>query len=405
MKYFKNTELAKLYNISEKSVRNWIDAAQTGKLELQLHVENDRAYIANISKNIAAIEQLVAKGKKYKNTRGLKVIKPTEQFYKLYSPKQILDIISNIDIYREIPVQYTFFDGGAQRWDDYTNNLQKQETPNSLTNTVTLLEHSNEYIDEWLKNYTKVNVIDLGPGNALPVRRLLQRLIDKGMLNRYIGVDISQELLNITERNLKDWFGDRITIESHIRDIVYDRFDDLLVPELFSDTNTTTANLVLFFGGTLNNLREPDHALMTIRDSMSKNDLLIVSKKLDTETSRRYFEPTFTSNHAIELVMQLLNIDKAYYTVEHNFDEKKMARELRARLNLALTIEFELDGHKRIIELNKDDRILLWRAWHHSPLQAMALLEKSGFEFLQAGRSQDMDYLLTISKLRIDRDR
>jgi len=135
MKYFKNTELAKLYNVSEKTVRNWVQAAAEGKLDLRLHTENDKQYVANLSHNTSLIEELAKKGKKYKNSRGFKTIKPTAEFYKLYDPKQIMDIIANLDIYKEIPLQYSYFNSGAKRWDAYTQNLAKQDTPNSLRNT------------------------------------------------------------------------------------------------------------------------------------------------------------------------------------------------------------------------------------------------------------------------------
>src|ERR1700733_15160839 len=102
MKYFKNTELAKLYIVSEKSVSNCIVAARQGKLELELTEAGDKFYITNTSRNTNTVESLVKRGKKYKNTRGAKVVHPIAKFYELYSQKQIVDIISNIDVYREI---------------------------------------------------------------------------------------------------------------------------------------------------------------------------------------------------------------------------------------------------------------------------------------------------------------
>src|ERR1044072_5333369 len=123
MKYFRHTELAKLYHISEKSVRNWIQASVEGRLDLHLYEENGRQYVANTSKNTATIEQLVQKGKKYKNTRGTKTITPKDSFYKNYNRKQILDIISNLTIHHELLQQYCYVNSGAEYWDTYANRL------------------------------------------------------------------------------------------------------------------------------------------------------------------------------------------------------------------------------------------------------------------------------------------
>lgn len=400
MKYFKNTELAKLYNVSEKSVRNWIEATEAGKLDFQLYEDRGKKYIENNSKNTLLVEELVKKGKKYKNSRGHKVISPSPKFYELYSPKQIFDIISNIDSYREIPLQYSYFNSGAERWDQYTQHLAEDKAPNSLKSTLNLLDLNQGYLDAILEDYETVNIIDIGVGNGMPVRNLVEHFIENGMLKRYIGIDISKELLNIVERNFASWFGDQVKFEGYVRDINYERFDDLLAEETFGADSESTLNLVLFLGGTLNNFREPSHPLMTIHDSMSKKDLLLFTKKLDTEKSRRYFELAAPGNQEIDLVPNLLNIDESYYDLEQFFDEHKMAREVRIRLNVAISLEFELNGRSRLLELNKGDSILLWRARHQSAVQAIEQFDSNNFELLQVSRSKDLDYLLTLSKIK-----
>lgn len=88
MKYFRNTELAKIYKVSEKSVRNWIEAAQSGKIELQLFEHNGKYFIANTSKNTTIIEKLVEKGKKFRNTRGHKKLVLVKNFTNFSMPKK-----------------------------------------------------------------------------------------------------------------------------------------------------------------------------------------------------------------------------------------------------------------------------------------------------------------------------
>lgn len=401
MKYFKNTELAKLYSVSEKSVRNWVHAATEGKIDLQLHEVNEKWYVANTAKNHALIETLINKGKKFKNTRGYKAVSPSPEFYKLYNQKQIVDIISNLDIHREIPVQYTYFNSGAVRWDKYTRHLLKQHGPSSLANTISLLELNVDYLDTLLEEYEDVNVVDLGVGNGLPVRGLLEHLQEKGRLKRYIGLDVSKELLNMAKQNIETWFKGSVKFEGYIKDVSYERFDDLLVPESFGSTAASTLNLVMFLGGTLSNFREPRHVLDTIHGSMGKKDFLLFSKKLDTEKSRRYFEMAVRGNQELDLVLRLLNIDESLYTLEQYFDEKKMARELVARLNVAISISFHLHGQERLLEFNKGESILLWRAWHQNAVETLQQFDDSNFELIQASRSKDQDYLLTVSKIKV----
>ena len=132
MKYYKNTEIAALFHVSEKAARNWVEATQQGKLNLELFEKDGRFFIANTSKNMQVMEDLVSERKKFKNTRSYKVITPKPEFYDLFSPEQIYEIITNLEIHREIPRQYSYFNGGAGHWDLYAQRLAAEETPNII---------------------------------------------------------------------------------------------------------------------------------------------------------------------------------------------------------------------------------------------------------------------------------
>lgn len=403
MKYFKNTELAKLYNVSEKSVRNWVDAAKKGKLDLELYENNARSYVANTSKNIVSIEQLANKGKKYTNTRGRKVISPNPKFYNLFNAKEILDIISNLDTYREMPLQYSYFDGGAMTWDTYVQKLADETTPNILSNTIELLDMNADYIDNLLYESKCINIIDLGPGNCYPVRAMLERFIKSGRLRRYICIDISRDMLQIAEHNMREWFSDTIQFEGYVKDISYERFGDILAAESFGQ-GEVVRNIVLCFGSTISNFRDPVQPLLTIRESMSKDDLLIFSKQLDTPGARRDFDYKAGNKHVLapksRFTLELLNIDDSLYEPELLFDDQEVARHSQIRLKVALSIEFQINGVTKVVNFNKGDRILLWRHNHQTIVQAIEQFNDSGFDLLQATSSRDQECLLSISKIK-----
>lgn len=401
MKYFKNTELAKLYHVSEKSVRNWIEAAETGKLELQLFDKNDKNYIANTSKNILTIEKQVEKGKKFKNTRGFKNIYPGKRFYETFSQKQIFDLISNLTIHREVPLCYTYVDGGADFWDKYANRLVKEEIPNLLNSTVDLLEGNFEQLKKQLGN-RKINVIDLGPGNGLPIRNLLTHLLQSNQLNRYIAIDISKTMLGIAEDHITSWFGNKVKFEGYIRDFSYERFDDIIASE---QTDEAPLNLVLLLGGTLSNFRSPNLSLQAINNSLGIGDLFIYSSKLDTPNSRRYFDFNITaggqglaSRH--RLPFDLMEIDESFYRVEQFFDETKFARFIVIKPNVDLCINFQIGDAFRKVELHKDEPVLVWRFWHHNVTDVIGQLDQNDFDLMQVSRSQDREFLLVMATIK-----
>lgn len=409
MLYFKNSELADTYHVSVRTVRNWIKMAKEGKLDLTLHADAGHVYVSNTTGNIARIEELVKKGKKFRPHHTIKSVTPKPEFYNLYTPAQIYDIVTNLDIHREVPRQYNYFDGGASYWDRYTQRLSEESSPNLLTSTIRLLEINASYIDNLLEKYKRVNIVDIGVGNALPVKAFISRLIEKKKLGRYIAIDISPEMLHIAEKNMAKWFGKKVDFEGYEFDINYERLRTILAEESLSKNAKETVNVALFLGGTLENLQEPDGALRAIHDSLGRKDLFIQSLKLDAENSRRFFDfnsqPQATTSLAPNhrFIFDLLNIDEEFYTVEMGYDSDLNARYIRVRLKVALTIHFEFDESGECdIDFNKDDTILLWRYWHQTGLEVLEQLSRNKFHTLQASETADQEYQMTISQVKRD---
>jgi uncharacterized SAM-dependent methyltransferase len=408
MIYFKHSQLTNDYHVSLKTVHNWIDAAKNGKLDLQLHEQNGRTYVANTPNNILALEKLADKGKKYRNNLHRKVVTPKPAFYDLYTRRQMLDIISNLTIHHEIPRQYNYMDGGANNWDRYANRLRQEDNPNLLKSTIDLIHSNLNDIDRLLGAANKVNVIDLGPGNALPVKELLDYLLKSGKLNRYIAIDISESMLEIAKQNIGSWFSGKVKFEGYVKDITYEKFDDILVDDMLGSDANGIVNLAVLLGATPMNFRSPYDSLKVVRRSLGQKDILLYSDKPDTEIDRRYFNfnPDIDSTAALSpnhrFIFDLLNIDESLYDVEMGFNEQKRIRFIRARLKSALVIDFKFITGERRVELQKGDTILLWRAWHQTTFEIVSNFEEVGFTLLQSSLTQDRQYLLTISGVTTD---
>jgi SAM-dependent methyltransferase len=402
MLYFKHSQLAKEYHVSLKTVYNWIDAAKQGKIDLELFEQDGRTYVANRQSNVVVLRQLAEEGKKYRNARFHKVITPKPEFYELFSREQMLDIMTSLSTHGEIPRQYNYFDQGARSWDERMQRDAKQTgLRNTLKGTQELIHTNLTAIDRLIEGYTKINVVDIGPGNAMPVRELLEHLVDRGMLHRYIAIDISEEMLRIADRNVKEWFGDKFPFEGHVRDIAYERFNDLLIDDMLAKEADKTLNLLLLLGSTPVNFHTFSDPLRAIYGSMDAKSLLICSNKADTETSRRYFEFSTTpgdgklaASHAY--VIELLNLAQDLYNVEMDFDAEVRMRYVRIRLKTSLTIRFQFEDSVQDVDLEKGSSILLLRVWHMLPMDIMNEYKRVGLTLLQSSLTKDRNYLLTI---------
>lgn len=403
MLYFKNVELAEKYHVSLGTIRNWIEAAETGKLALSLHNTDTRAYIANITSNLELMKKLAANGKKYKNTKSRKVIIPTVEFYDFFSRDQVYEIVRDIEVHREIDRKYYYFGTGANIWKQYIDRMADEKSSSNLTMTWRTLEQNQSYIDSLLCDFKTINLVDIGAGESSPVKNLLKHFVDQKKLGRYIALDISNDMLALSEQNIKKWFNGKIHFEKHQLDIESQKFSKYLLEDYAKTEKSSTSNLIVFFGGTLGNLRKREVALQVIQGSMGANDLFIHAQKLDTKTSRTHFDLAPEPGKAVEgyaEVLGHLNIDPAMYELEFGYDERRKERYSRIRLKVSVQIRFEFEKGSREVDLDKGETINLWRARHDSTLDVLTLLDRNGFMPLLINQTLDGSYLLTISKLK-----
>jgi SAM-dependent methyltransferase len=401
MLYFKHSELVNKYHVSLKTVHNWIDAAKQGKLELILFEQGKRSYIADTPANSRVLKGLADQGKKYRNVRFHKVVHPSPEFYELFNRRQILDIISNLTIHREIPRQYNYFDGGATNWSALQTRLSKETEPNNLNNTLTLLRTNMHAIDLLLEGRAKINVLDVGLGNAMPSRELVAHLIEQGKLNRYIAIDISQSMLDIAEQNLRSWFGEDFPYEGYVRDITYERFDDLVVDDMLGSDADQTLNLVLLLGATPANFRSYNDALKVVYGSMGEGDVLIYTGKPDSEESRRYFvvndeEDNTKLSPNYSFMLDMLNIDQDLYDVDMGYDSAKRMRYIRVRMRQSISVQFRHKDISRNVDIEKGETILMLRVWHMSVLETVTRFEDVGFVMLQSNMPKNYGRMLII---------
>jgi len=399
MNYYKNVEIAKLYNVSRSAVGKWVEAARKGKLDLQMVDESGKSYIAATSKNLAIIEAMVRDRKKYFNKLSHKIIKPKPEFYELFAPEQILDIISNLEISGEIPRQYNYFGKGADIWDEYIQRRLAEGDKKSATFAAPLqLAMNRSYLDNVLGKYERINIIDVGPGNALPVKGLLTQLLSRGKLGRYLAIDISPEMLVVAQRNIKKWFGNRVAFEADVRDITHERFADQLARTSLSSPSEEV-NLILFLGGTLGNLFWPDEALRVFYHSIGLNDFFVYNLKLDNDKSRQTFDfaakpsEDFRKSH---FAFDLLDFDESCYEAETGYDPERGERFARVRINVALSIVFDLPGGQKQVDFEKDETIMLWRYKHQTADNVMDQFKANGFDILQASMTEDREFLMLI---------
>lgn len=404
MKYYKYSQLVKEYNVSDRTVRNWVEASLKGKVDLKLHEAKGRYYVANSVSNNAILESLADHGKKYRNSRSSKSVEPNRSFYETYSPDQVVDIINSLEKNHELPWDYTYFGNSAEYWDEYLMELHAAKNGNNITNSIETLKLNYAYLDALIEKYDYVNVVNVCIGNNIAIHDLLSRIKASGKLNRFIAADISKDMLDIAGRNIDRWFSGSIKMERCLVDIKRQPLG-LISMDSNVSTGENTVNVFIMAAGVIANFDNQQRVLENLNASMSKDDILITTDKRSTPQSRGFFDFN-TSQDTSQLgfrrakLLEMLGIEESFYDIVREYDSDTRKKLLRIVLKVDLTLDFTVLGKNKEIYFEKGTSIVMWFAHMQPDRDFLMTLDLAGFDPLLAAQSTDQQLRLTISKPR-----
>lgn len=404
--YFKASELVKRLKVSERTIYRWVEEAKQGDLNLVLLDRGEKKYIAKSDSNLTILDGLAKERIKYKNRKSLKQISPDENFYKVFTDNHIYDIIKNIEINKEVPLKYSYMNGGAQAWDKHAHYMWSSKDESVIPKTKELTRFIIEYLISIISKYKKVNIIDIGPGNGLPVKSILSKLVEADKLNKYIALDISPDMLNILEKNITNWYNGKVNFEGIIGDITKDTFQSTAFRNIaYEGEDVSIINIVLYIGGTIEN-DSYSQQIRIINSSMSSNDLFVLEQGVDNGVRNlrfRFGEETQSQTSDLaqrKMVIDLLNIDESLYEVERFYSEKDKAKIINIRFKYDIVVNIDSGTLKRKISFFKGDSLTIWRYNCHTTIEVLEELDKNGFRLLSATTSMNKESGIFISEIK-----
>lgn len=371
MNTIKNIEVSRKYGVSPTTVANWIEAAKKHKTNLQLIEKGAKSYILDTANNHLLMEKMTDDGKKHKNLDARRVLKPLPEFYKIFNENQISEIILGLENYNEILHKYTYLNKGATAWSQYVQRSFDQKIVNTVTNTTELINLAQHYILNSLDKDEKINIIDVGMGELSPIKGFLEQMVNQKILENYIGVDISPEMIEMAQENLDNWFGVNINYKFYLRDINKSSLEDVMF-KLHDSKRLKTKNLIFFLETTIENQKYYTETLLNLKNSMGKDDLLIIMQSLNNSQSQLYFDLwNKEANKSLKLpdqvawIPELLGLNEENYETVFEYNQQAKARFMKLKLNYETDLEFECQNLYKKIAFSKGSEIIVWRHTHH----------------------------------------
>ncbi|WP_414516851.1 L-histidine N(alpha)-methyltransferase [Nostoc sp. PCC 9305] len=327
--------------------------------------------------------------------------KPSSEFYSLFSEEEVLGIIHALEVRREIPLKYSYKGRGAKIWNDFYLKYAIPRWYGRANVEIDLLKDNFQYLNGNIKTGERVNIIDVGAGNSYPVKKFICRLNKLGKVNKYIALDISEELLNVSKSNFIKWFPLVEFISSTI-DIESSYVPQILFQNQASLEIDDTAKIFLHLGVTIGNHQNRDDVLKNFRDSMGKNDLLVFTNETGSNSTWDGVVRGGCKYHVEEVygwVKKKIGIQSEDCELVRKYDLKTDSIVANLKLRHDYTINFSRMGIDKKIEISKGEEITIWRHHKYEIPKLLQELERSGLQLIHYTTNKYKSHIMVICKV------
>ncbi|WP_088239573.1 L-histidine N(alpha)-methyltransferase [Calothrix rhizosoleniae] len=329
-----------------------------------------------------------------KNIRN--IAKPNPEFYDNFSQQEILEIIHTLETTREIPLKYSYKGRGAKIWDDLYLKYIVPRWYRTYNVEINLLNKCYRYILENIKGNTHINIIDVGAGNSFPVKQFISRLNKFGKVQKYIALDISEELLKVSQKNISKWFPN-IDFKSFVIDIENNLISEDILNNKDKNNSDHTANIFFHLGVTIGNHQNRDKVFHNFRNSMSENDLLIFTNELGDNS--KISGGCYHGEQIYSWMQKSMEIPVSDCEFIRRYDAGKDSVVANMKFCHDYTIHFQYMEIDQKVNFFKDEEITLWRFHKHNISELVQELEQAGLQLVHYITNKNLSHITAICSI------
>jgi uncharacterized SAM-dependent methyltransferase len=326
------------------------------------------------------------------------IAEPSSEFYSVFCQVEILEIIHALEVRREIPLKYSYKGGGAKIWNDFYIKYIVTKWYRSSNVEISLLKDNFQYINEITKSCQQLNIIDVGAGNSYPVKEFIRKLIKLGRLNKYVALDISEELLNRSEANIKKWFPS-LNFTSHTVDIENSCIPKHLLSSKDNIQANNTANIILHLGVTIGNHYNRQDAFKNFRDSMNKNDLLLFTNEIGSNSQWDGKVRGGCNYHAqqiFEWIKNSIGIRSEDCELIRKYDLQTDSVVANIKFSHNYKLNFCAMGIDKSIQIAEGEEITIWRHHKFEMPQLIQELKQAGLQLVHYSTNKYSSHIMVI---------
>ena len=327
--------------------------------------------------------------------------KPSSEFYSIFSVEEVLGIIHALEVRREIPLKYSYKGRGAKIWDDFYLKYIIPRWYRTSNVEIELLKNNFNYLNDNIPSGKKINIVDVGAGNSYPVKDFIQKLDNLDKLNKYIALDISEGLLNLSKNNFHKWFP-LVEFISYKIDIENSCIPQSLFQNKANLEIDDTAKIFLHLGVTIGNHPNRDEVFKNFRNSMEKNDFLVFTNEIGSNSKWDGKVRGGCKYHVEEVygwVKNKIGIKSEDCELVRKYDLKTDSIVANLKLRHDYTINFSRMGIDKKIEISGGEEITIWRHHKYEIPNLLQEIERSGLQLLYYSTDKYKSHIMVICKV------
>jgi uncharacterized SAM-dependent methyltransferase len=327
--------------------------------------------------------------------------KPSSEFYSIFSEEELLEIIQALEIKREIPLKYSYKGRGAKIWDNFYLKYIVPKWYRTSNIEIDLLKDNFEYINDSLKSFEKINIIDIGSGNSYPAKEFISKLNKLGKVNQYVALDISEELLALSQKNFIKWFPS-IEFASSPIDIENSCIPKILFENKAKFETEDIAKVILHLGVTIGNHQNRTRVLKNFRDSMGENDLLVFTNETGSNSKWDGRARGAFKYHAEQIYAWIKNkmgirAEDCELVRKYDLETDSIVANMKFLQNY--TICFSFMGLDKNIEISEGEEITIWRHHKYEMPELLQEIEQAGLKLVHYNTNKYLTHIMAICKV------
>ncbi|MEM8640440.1 MAG: L-histidine N(alpha)-methyltransferase [Cyanobacteria bacterium P01_G01_bin.54] len=321
----------------------------------------------------------------------------TPELYKLFSTAQVQDMIRSLRCDRIVPFKYFYQGNLIPHWQALNTKQAEAQISsakaddNFLKRVCIRLLQSERSCDRW-------NIIDIGAGNPQLVKKFVGTFLENNLLNAYIALDISPDILEMSRQDLTGWLpnlnwqGVQWDFEqsSMPEQVMSQRASKTAASETENRETETIENLYLYIGSTFCNVIDRLAVLRNIAAGLKADEYLYVSFSVDFAAAKpQNFEvDEHISKPAALTLLGWLGIKAEDTEILGYFDPEWGGYKTDIQLRADYDVAFKVHGQTEIVSLKAGERINIYRFFSYrieadtSAPQIFADFQAAGLEII-----------------------